>query len=81
MCDRCTPPHLPNACANRVMVACRDGRLYSIKEGDVRGTAVLTGNVIDLGSQAIAMAREDKVCHASQPAPPAGTNVSPYGHR
>lgn len=46
---------------HRVMVACRDGRLYSIKEGDVRGTAVLTGNVIDLGAQAIAMAREDKV--------------------
>lgn len=43
------------------MVACRDGKLYSIKEGDVRGTAVLTGNVIDLGAQAIAMAREDKV--------------------
>ena len=47
---------------HRVMVACRDGRLYSLKEGDVRGTAVLTGTVIDLGAQAVAMAREDKVC-------------------
>lgn len=45
----------------RVIVACRDGRVYNIKEGDVRGTAVLTGNIIDAGSQIVAIARQDKV--------------------
>lgn len=45
----------------RVSVVCRDGRLYTIKEGDVRGTAVLTGTSVDLGGQAVCMARDDKV--------------------
>eukprot|EP00607_Mallomonas_marina_P007613 CAMPEP_0182419960 /NCGR_PEP_ID=MMETSP1167-20130531/4352_1 /TAXON_ID=2988 /ORGANISM="Mallomonas Sp, Strain CCMP3275" /LENGTH=517 /DNA_ID=CAMNT_0024595209 /DNA_START=56 /DNA_END=1609 /DNA_ORIENTATION=+ len=45
----------------RVVVACRDGKLYNIKNGDVRGTAVLTGNVIETGSQAVALARQDKL--------------------
>lgn len=45
----------------RVIVACRDGRVYNIKEGDVRGTAVLTGNIIDAGSQIVCIARQDKV--------------------
>jgi len=47
----------------RVVVACRDGKLYNVKNGDVRGTAVLTGNVIDTGSQTVALARQDKVQH------------------
>jgi len=45
----------------RVIVACRDGRVYNIKEGDVRGTAVLTGNIIDAGSQIVCIARQDKL--------------------
>jgi Bardet-Biedl syndrome 1 protein len=45
----------------RVAVACRDGKVYVIKNGDVRGTAVLSGTVIDLGSQAVAMTSQDKM--------------------
>lgn len=45
----------------RVVVACRDGKLYSIKNGDVRGSAVLMGSVIETGSQAVALARQDKL--------------------
>lgn len=44
----------------RISVICRDGRMYSVKNGDVRGTAVLSGQVSDLGSQAIACVRQDK---------------------
>ena len=43
------------------MVACRDGKVYNIKEGEVRGTALLTGNVIDTGSQIVALAKQEKV--------------------
>jgi hypothetical protein len=43
------------------MVACRDQKLYTIKEGDTRGTAIVTGTIVDLGAHAVAMAREDKV--------------------
>ncbi len=35
--------------------------IYNIKEGDVRGTAVLTGNIIDTGSQLVAIARQEKL--------------------
>lgn len=45
----------------RIVVGCRDGTIYNIKEGDVRGTAVLTGNVIDTGSQMVAIARQEKL--------------------
>ena len=44
----------------RVSLACRDGKLYTIKSGDVRGSAVLVGGAADLGAQAVAMARQDK---------------------
>jgi len=44
----------------RVTVACRDGKVYSIKNGDVRGSAVLSGNIIELGSQAVALTKQDK---------------------
>jgi Bardet-Biedl syndrome 1 protein len=44
----------------RVSVTCRDGKLYSIKNGDVRGQAVLSGTVVDLGAQAVVMAKQDK---------------------
>ena len=44
----------------RVSLACRDGKLYTIKSGDVRGSAVLVGGATDLGAQAVAMVRQDK---------------------
>lgn len=44
----------------RITVICRDGRMYSVKNGEVRGTAVLVGSSVDLGSQAVAVARQDK---------------------
>ena len=44
----------------RISVICRDGKLYSVKNGEVRGTAVLSGSVVDLGSQAIELAKQDK---------------------
>jgi Bardet-Biedl syndrome 1 protein len=43
----------------RVVVACRDGRVYNIKNGEVRGSAML-GSTIEVGSLAIAIARQDK---------------------
>ena len=50
----------------RIIAACRDGKVYNIKDGDIRGTAVLTGNVIDAGSQVVALAKQDKVqCYHS----------------
>ena len=44
----------------RINVICRDAKLYTIKNGDVRGSAVVTGIVTALGSQAIAAVRIDK---------------------
>jgi Bardet-Biedl syndrome 1 protein len=40
----------------RISVTCRDGKLYSVKNGDIRGTAVLSGAVNDLGSIPISLA-------------------------
>lgn len=44
----------------RISVICRDGRMYNVKNGEVRGTAVLSGATADLGSQAVAAVRQDK---------------------
>lgn len=44
----------------RVSVVCRDGKLYTVKNGDYRGSAVLSGAVTDLGAQAVAVVRQDK---------------------
>jgi Bardet-Biedl syndrome 1 protein len=44
----------------RVTATCRDGKLYNIKNGDVRNSAVLSGSISDLGSQPVATARQDK---------------------
>lgn len=41
------------------MVACRDAKIYSIKGGGTRGTAVLTGQVIELESHPCAMVHVD----------------------
>jgi Bardet-Biedl syndrome 1 protein len=45
----------------RVNITCRDGKLYGIKNGDIRGTAVLSGAATDLGSQPVAITRQDKL--------------------
>ena len=45
----------------RISIVCRDGRLYSIKNGDSRGSAILVGSSIDLGCQAISIVRQEKV--------------------
>uniref|UniRef100_A0A7S0XEZ2 Bardet-Biedl syndrome 1 N-terminal domain-containing protein n=1 Tax=Chromulina nebulosa TaxID=96789 RepID=A0A7S0XEZ2_9STRA len=45
----------------RISVACRDGMLYTIRQGDVRGTALLSGVIVDLTSQAVAMVKQDKL--------------------
>lgn len=44
----------------RVSVVCRDGRLYSVKNGDVRGTALLVGTSVDLPAPGVSMVRQDK---------------------
>jgi Bardet-Biedl syndrome 1 protein len=44
----------------RINVICRDAKMYSIKNGEVRGTAVLVGSSVDLGAQAVSVARQDK---------------------
>jgi len=35
----------------RIVVGCRDGKIYTIKNGDTRGVAVVTGTVIELETQ------------------------------
>mmetsp|Transcript_15923 Transcript_15923/g.35247 ORF Transcript_15923/g.35247 Transcript_15923/m.35247 type:complete len:481 (+) Transcript_15923:78-1520(+) len=44
----------------RISVICRDGKMYSVRPGEARSTAVLSGAVTDLGSQAVAAVRQDK---------------------
>lgn len=44
----------------RISVTCRDGRLYSIKNGDVRGSAILVGNPVELSAQAVSLVKQDK---------------------
>ena len=44
----------------RVMVSCRDGNIYCIKNGDARGTAIRTGTVIEPGGQPVAMIAQDR---------------------
>lgn len=44
----------------RVVVACRDGKVYSIRNDEVRGSAVLSAAAIECGSLAVALCRQDK---------------------
>jgi len=44
----------------RISVICRDCKMYNVKNGDARGSAVLSGVVVDLGSQAVAVTKQDK---------------------
>ena len=43
----------------RVAVICRDGTLYSVKNGDITGQSVVSGVSIPLGAQAVALAQQD----------------------
>ena len=46
----------------RISIACRDGKIYFVKSADRRGSAVVTGSVIDPGGmQIVALARQDKL--------------------
>eukprot|EP00519_Triparma_laevis_P002041 CAMPEP_0182517722 /NCGR_PEP_ID=MMETSP1321-20130603/42803_1 /TAXON_ID=91990 /ORGANISM="Bolidomonas sp., Strain RCC1657" /LENGTH=477 /DNA_ID=CAMNT_0024725487 /DNA_START=120 /DNA_END=1549 /DNA_ORIENTATION=+ len=44
----------------RIVVACRDGKLYTIKSGEMKGQAVVQGTVIELETQPNALARIEK---------------------
>lgn len=44
----------------RITVVCRNGKMYSIKNGDSRGTAVVSGSVVELGSQAVSLTKHEK---------------------
>lgn len=45
----------------RVSILCRDGKLYSAKSGESRNACVLVGGAVDLGAQAVAVCRADKL--------------------
>lgn len=49
----------------RVVVACRNGKVYTIKNGESRHSAVVTGTIIDVESQILAIARHPKCIHLS----------------
>jgi Bardet-Biedl syndrome 1 protein len=44
----------------RIVVGCRDGKVYTIKNGEKRHDAVITGTVIELETQPNSIARIDK---------------------
>ena len=44
----------------RIVVACRDGKVYTIKSGETKGKAVVQGTVIELETQPNALARIEK---------------------
>lgn len=39
----------------RIVAACRDGKLYNVKNGDTRNSAVVTANIIDLDALPVAL--------------------------
>jgi Bardet-Biedl syndrome 1 protein len=45
----------------RISIICRDCKLYAVKNGDVRGSAVLVGQSVDLNAQAVSMIKQDKL--------------------
>lgn len=49
----------------RVSVVCRDNRLYSVKNGEIRNTAVLVGGTVDLGAACVALVRQEKLLWAA----------------
>eukprot|EP00640_Fibrocapsa_japonica_P000784 CAMPEP_0113937780 /NCGR_PEP_ID=MMETSP1339-20121228/4326_1 /TAXON_ID=94617 /ORGANISM="Fibrocapsa japonica" /LENGTH=585 /DNA_ID=CAMNT_0000940679 /DNA_START=147 /DNA_END=1904 /DNA_ORIENTATION=- /assembly_acc=CAM_ASM_000762 len=50
----------------RIVAACRDGKIYTIKAGDVRSkTAIVTGTVIEVETQPVALCRLDKMIYVA----------------
>jgi Bardet-Biedl syndrome 1 protein len=49
----------------RIVVGCRDGKIYTIKNGETRGQAVVTGTVIELETQPVSIARIDKYIYTT----------------
>lgn len=47
----------------RIIVACRDGKLYTMKSGEVRGSAVCTRNVIELSAQPVGLVRSEALIY------------------
>jgi len=45
----------------RVAIICRDQRLYSVKNGDAKRSAVLSGIAIDLDAQGVSMTQQDNL--------------------
>ena len=45
----------------RIAVLCRDKKLYSIKNGDTKNSAVLSGISIDLGTQGVSVTQQDNL--------------------
>ena len=45
----------------RVAIICRDQKLYSVKNGDAKGQAVLSGISIDLDAQGVSMTQQDNL--------------------
>jgi Bardet-Biedl syndrome 1 protein len=44
----------------RVVIACRDGRIYTVKSGEKRNSAIVTGTVISPSAFPVAVARLDR---------------------
>ena len=49
----------------RIVAACRDGKLYTITSGEVRGKAVVRKPQIELQTQPVALARIDKTIYVA----------------
>jgi len=50
----------------RIVVACRDGRVYTVKSGDLRSkTAVVLGKAIEVETQPVALAFIDKLVYVA----------------
>jgi Bardet-Biedl syndrome 1 protein len=49
----------------RVIIACRNGKVYTVKNGEGKRTAVVTGTVLDMETLVTALAREAKLIHVA----------------
>ena len=49
----------------RIVCACRDGKIYTVKNGESSGSAVVTGHVIELETQPNAIVRIDKLIYVT----------------
>jgi len=49
----------------RIVCSCRDGKIYTIKNGETKGNAVVTGSVIELETQPNAICRIEKAIYVT----------------